>query len=400
MKKNLQKVVIGATAGALAVATFAIVTPASAAPTKGVIQVGAVCDTTGPVQFPESCAAAKAYLDKINAAGGINGYTFNYNQADGGGSAATTATAVQRLINSNGVQVFVGGSGTNVCTAGSALMKAKGIYDIEGFAADDGCWASSNAMPMNTGGTLGYIAVLNSLFTMRNKAKVCTMIPNTPTIGNARRVIAAYEKSTGNKIAAELLWNPGGDLTPMVASAKANGCTAVGLIGIEPVYVGVLRTAQAQQAFTAGDSTAFSTGYTSSLVTALGSLGEGLMASSEFLPWSSTNPALKEFLALQKSAGFSLSSQAEGGYLAAKIFVDRVKTITGPVNAASIGKALATSSNVSTYGMTAKPFTWGVFNVSSQYVQIKGGKWAVPYAKWYTPNLTNAQVKALVTGQG
>lgn len=363
------------------------------------IKVGGICDATGPTPFPEACQAAKSYFDSVNAAGGINGHTIEYTIEDGGGSAATSTTAAARLVNSTGVQALVGGASLSGCVAADKLLKDNGLYSLEGFGADNGCWTSTSIMPMNTGALLGYFPLLHYVFDVAKAQKVCVMIPNTPAIETARSAIKAYEASSGHQIAAELLWNPGGDLTPLASQAKSADCDGVILIGVDPVYVGVLQTAQSQGAFTGAESAIFSTGFTATLPQSLGANGEGVTASSEFEPWSGDSAALKEFKDLQAKDGFALSTVSEGGYLSAKLFVDALKGIQGDITTESIGKALSGMKNADTGGLTAAPITWGTYNVGSKFVQIKDGQWTTSSDEWYTPDLTAEQAAQIAAGQ-
>lgn len=391
-----------AAAAALATLTLAACSSSgsgSGSGSKGTIKVGGICDKTGPTPFPEACEAAKAYFDSVNSGGGVNGYKIDYVTGDGAGSAATSSSLGARMVTSDNVQAFVGGASLSGCTSITKLITTKKLYSLEGFAADNGCWASDHIMPTNTGALLGYLPLLHYLFDVEKKTAVCTMIPNTPSIGTARNAIKVFENQSGHKIKAELLWNPGGDLTPLVSSAKSNACDGVVLIGVNPVYVSVLTTAKSQKAFAGNQAALFSTGYTESLPKSLGATGEGAVTSSEFVAWSGDDKNLAEFKSLQAKAKFALSSISEGGYLAAKLFVDALKGIKGDITTEAIGKAMSGMKDADTHGLTAKKFTWGTYNVSSQYVQIKDGKWVPVSDDFYTPDLTADQAASIARGK-
>ncbi|MFG3292553.1 ABC transporter substrate-binding protein [Streptomyces sp. NPDC048179] len=363
------------------------------------IKVGGICDATGPTPFPESCQAAKAYFDQVNSDGGVNGHTIEYSIEDGGGSAATSTTAAARLVNSKGVEAFVGGASLSGCVAADKLLTSRGVYSLEGFGADNGCWTSTHIMPMNTGSLLGYFPLLHYVFDVAKDKRVCVMIPNTPAIGTARSAISTFERSSGHKITAELLWNPGGDLTPLASKAKSSHCDGDVLIGVDPVYVGTLQAAKAQKSFTGAESAVFSTGYTATLPKSLGANGNGLTASSEFEPWSGDSASLADFRKLQAKEGFPLSTVSEGGYLSAKLFVDAVKGIKGDVTTASIGKALSGMKDADTGGLTATPMTWGRYNIGSKFVEIRGGSWTTSSDEWYSPELTTKQARQIAAGR-
>ena len=78
-------------------------------------------------------------------------------------------------------------------------------------------------------------------------------------------------------------------------------------------------------------------------------------------------------------AKLDLTSFGQGGYLAARIMVDALKTVKGDYTQESVTQAMLAASYTSTmFGVPFKftPFVAGAQgNTSSKIVQIKGGKW-------------------------
>src|SRR5690349_8822485 len=96
-----------AAAGAVALS----LTPALAQQT---IKVGSVLSVTGPASFlgaPED-KTMRMYVDKINAAGGINGKKIELIIYDDGGDANKARTFATRLVDDDKVVAMVGGSTT------------------------------------------------------------------------------------------------------------------------------------------------------------------------------------------------------------------------------------------------------------------------------------------------
>ena len=101
-----------AAAGALALS----LTPALAQQT---IKVGSVLSVTGPASFlgaPED-KTMRMYVDKINAAGGVNGKKIELIIYDDGGDANKARTFATRLVDDDKVVAMVGGSTTGTSMA-------------------------------------------------------------------------------------------------------------------------------------------------------------------------------------------------------------------------------------------------------------------------------------------
>jgi branched-chain amino acid transport system substrate-binding protein len=101
-----------AAAGAVALS----LTPALAQQT---IKVGSVLSVTGPASFlgaPED-KTMRMYVDKINAAGGINGKKIELIIYDDGGDANKARTFATRLVDDDKVVAMVGGSTTGTSMA-------------------------------------------------------------------------------------------------------------------------------------------------------------------------------------------------------------------------------------------------------------------------------------------
>ncbi|WTN37510.1 ABC transporter substrate-binding protein [Streptomyces sp. NBC_00631] len=244
------------------------------------------------------------------------------------------------------------------CTQVGRLVAGNKVYALEGQSADSACWNTPYATPLNSGPKLSL--AVSSYFLMKNLGgeDVCTMWnsreDSNKALNNFQRIL---KKLTGRELRKVLSWN-GGDLTPILTQVRQNGCKAVLLGGTSATYVSLMQAA-ANQGLTNGSIVwlGLGTGYTEKVANSVRT--SGYWSNSEFLPWSLDTSALEEFRDLQKEHGFSLDSTAESGYTAAKLFVTALKGIKGKIDRKSVGTALRSMKNVSTDGLTAKPFTWG-----------------------------------------
>ncbi|MFA6422578.1 MAG: ABC transporter substrate-binding protein [Candidatus Buchananbacteria bacterium] len=76
---------------------------------KPEIKIGFIGAMTGPLAKYGAYEATQLAIDNINAAGGINGMPVKLIAEDGKGDSATAVTAMNKLINVDGVKVILGG---------------------------------------------------------------------------------------------------------------------------------------------------------------------------------------------------------------------------------------------------------------------------------------------------
>lgn len=93
------------------------------------IRIGSVLSATGPASFlgePEA-ETLKLYVDRINAAGGVNGDRLELIVYDDGGDASKAHTFATRLVEEDEVVAIVGGSTTGSTMAMIPIMEDAGL---------------------------------------------------------------------------------------------------------------------------------------------------------------------------------------------------------------------------------------------------------------------------------
>lgn len=93
------------------------------------IKIGSFLSASGPAAFlgdPEK-KVLKLYVDKINAAGGINGRPLELIVYDDGGRADKALSFAKRLLSNDRVDVIVGGSTTATTMASIKLIDGAGV---------------------------------------------------------------------------------------------------------------------------------------------------------------------------------------------------------------------------------------------------------------------------------
>ncbi|MDE0160281.1 MAG: ABC transporter substrate-binding protein [Acidimicrobiaceae bacterium] len=352
------------------------------------IRVGNVSSLTGAGLFPEASVAAKAVFDRVNASGGIGGRPIELIIEDDGGSPEGAATAGRKLVEQDNVVAMVGSASILECAVNSGFYAEQGVYSIQGTGVDPLCFLSSNISPVNTGPFTGITVSLYYASETLALDRVCNInlfvIPDlAPAFDGA---VARWESITGKSLtlrvkAATLEDDP----TPLMLQARDAGCQAVVIDGVEPHALAVGRAIDAQNL---SDIVwiGLTSYYTDAIASQLGSAGNGLRANSEFEPYGSDSPALDDWKALMTNAGVPLTSFAQGGYLAATVFVEALRGIDGEVTRESVAAAMLDLEPYET-PLLGTPYTFGpgdahAPNQASKFVELRDGQWVTAADDW------------------
>jgi branched-chain amino acid transport system substrate-binding protein len=363
------------------------------------IKVGAISALSGPITIADPQNTAKAYFKYINAHGGINGHPIDYISLDDAANPANAATDARQLVEQDGVVAEVGGSSLLECAVNANFYVQQKVLDIPGIGVDQDCFGSPDVSPVNTGPFNGTEAGLEYLYKDLHKTKLCDIGNNVSASYNAGVIasIKKWEASTGQKVLlTDLSIVPGkSNMTTYVLEAKKHGCTGVvwGLTSTAPQLVQAAHT----QGINFSDPSSpkdvawigLTTIYSSQLATALGASGNGLMSESEFepaTPQDANAPGIAAWESVAKAGGAPISSTGEGGYVAAKLFVDVAKTIKGAITRASFTAAMhKVSDYVSPLTGTPYSFTPGPAHNSNRAIKVvilKGGVWQSLTSNW------------------
>jgi branched-chain amino acid transport system substrate-binding protein len=128
-----------AVASILSVLILGVVWGAAAPANKGTIKVGAIFAVTGPAANlggPEE-KTAKMFVDKLNAAGGINGQKITLIVKDSGGSTDKAISLAKQLIDEDKVLAIVGPSTSGETTAIKSLCQESETLLVSCAAAEE-----------------------------------------------------------------------------------------------------------------------------------------------------------------------------------------------------------------------------------------------------------------------
>jgi branched-chain amino acid transport system substrate-binding protein len=352
------------------------------------VRVGNVSSLTGGALFPEASAAAKAVFDRVNGGGGIGGRPLELIIEDDGGTPEGAAAAARKLVQQDDVVAMVGSASTLECVVNTGLYAETGVYSIQGTGVDPLCFLSSNISPVNTGPYAGITVSLYYASETLGFENVCNVnlfvVPDLAPAFDA--AVARWEALTGKtltfRIAAATLAD---DPTPLMLQARDAGCEAVVIDGVEPHALAVGRAIEAQGL---GDITwiGLTSYYTDAIAEQLGSAGNGLQANSEFEPYGSDAAVLDDWRQLMTDSGVALTSFAQGGYLAATIFVETIAGIDGEITRESVAAALAALHRYDT-PLLGTPYSFGdapihAPNQASKFVVLQDGAWVTALDEW------------------
>ena len=346
------------------------------------ILVGAVSSLTGPAPFPDVPGAAQAVFDRVNAEGGINGRPIEFLSEDDGADPARAAQAARRLVDESGVVAMVGSASLVECAANAAFYAQRDVVSVMGTGIEPVCFETPNIAPVNNGTIQGYASLLYFASEELGREKVCPVILKTPGLTEPYlELIERWEQETGS-VAAHVDTSVvlGDDPTPAILAVRDAGCDAVVFNANEPVAVAFMNVVAQQGLLDAADWLTLTSAYSETAVDTLRAQGTlGLYANSEFLPFTSDDPALDAWRTTLTDADVPRTSLSIGGYVSAEILVEVLRSIEGEITRESVADAFRSLDEVEN-PLMGMPFTFGAAqahnpNRASMMVQATEDGW-------------------------
>ncbi|WP_448956699.1 ABC transporter substrate-binding protein [Labrys neptuniae] len=363
---------------------------AEAAPAcpNGPIQVGSVSTLTGPADFSDGPKAAKAVFDQLNAAGGINGCKIEYTMADDKGDPQVAAQAARDLIDNKNVVALAGGAGLIDCQVNAGTYKRNEVLAVQGVGVDAMCFNAPSIAPVNVGPYTLTTAMLRYADTQLKHDKLCAFFI---IIGGTQEAYAQavkrWEALSGKKIHLLDMTLPiQGDLTPYLIKARDAGCQAVLTNQVEPGVVQIINTADAQK-IQGIDWVFLAPAYTDQVAKALAKTKQPVYAGTEWEPYTEASAANADWIATMEKAGLPKTAFAQGGYLAAKVMVDTIAAVDGPVTREAVTAKLA-EGKPTRYAISGSPYVFGTAPrhapmQATKVMQLADGKWTVKTPDWF-----------------
>lgn len=288
--------------------------------------------------FPEAPQAVQAVFDEYNAAGGLNGRPLEYNVCDDKVDPAASAQCQKDAL-SAGAVAMVGSSSLLDCAVNWKTWIDNDMVSLSGTGVDPYCFGTSNVAPANTGPFFDGQATIQQAFLDGNK-EICGLFATAdPSTKQAYvDMVANWEAFSGQKMAAvDDSVGYGADYTSNVSALISGAnCDSFVFLGVGPDVLGMINVLT-QQGIKAPVYVQTSCYYPEFAASAA-SYGGEISVPAEFAPLD--DAANDDFKALMDSAGVPQSSFAQGGYLAAKNFIQILETIEGDtIDAAAVTAA-------------------------------------------------------------
>jgi branched-chain amino acid transport system substrate-binding protein len=353
-----------------------------AAEEKTPIKVGAV---SSAAVFPDSINGVKAYFNMINSSGGIRNRKLVLIEADDKGDPAAAKEAARRLVEDEGIVANVGSASVMECSVNADYYVRNGVTSIQGIGVDPACFDSPNISPVNTGPFIGLATALQFASDVLKRDKICVVTFHGPGMADVYdRVIAKWSAVSRKKLVlVDHNFQLDDDPTPFVLKTKRAGCQAVVFTGIEPMIIAWVKAARLKRIEDI-DWIFLTPAYTDGVAKALGPLGNGIYAMSEFEPWS--NQSLGVWRHIMARSKVPVTSFSEGGYLAAEVFVNALRSIRGEINRESVTQAMKKLRHYNT-PLAGTPYSFGPgdrhnSNRATLAMRLDDGRWSIAHKQW------------------
>lgn len=230
----------------------------SSSPAPGVdvqthtIDIGASAPKTGPNSlFGEGSVAAQAYVDYVNAHGGINGWKLNYTVLDDKYEPSLAVSDLHQLL-SDHIFAVAALVGTPTNSADIPILKAADVPDI-GFSMDTGVLAHEG-ITTPEGLFFGYQVPFDEITAFQVEflskdlhATTISLAYTQDTPGEGAEPGVPYEvKKLGMKLAANVGYNPNAtDFSGYAAKLASAGAPYLMDFGEPPNVIGLLKACAA-----------------------------------------------------------------------------------------------------------------------------------------------------------
>jgi branched-chain amino acid transport system substrate-binding protein len=356
--------------------------------TKGLpdIAVGAISSLSGPVAFPESSDAVRAYFNVVNANGGIQGRALRLTVEDDRGTPEAAHAAAAKLLQTHNVVAMVGSASIVDCASNATTYEKSAVVAIQGTGVEAGCFTASNIAPVNTGPYLSAYTALDFAVAQLHSKRPCVMVLNLGAVPTFERVLAQWAKNAKQPAPVAIVFSPGDDQAPLLARVQQEKCDAVVHSGVEPMVLDWVAKSRKIDGFASMPQIFLTPAYTQKVAQVLAGGNDNIYAMSEFEPWSSRSGSLSDWSYTMTKAKVPLSSFSQGGYSAAQVFVRVLRSIKGPITRESVTEAFKTMAPIDV-PMLGTPYIFGKAtqhnpNHATLPLKLVDGKWRIAHYTW------------------
>ncbi|MFJ3391652.1 ABC transporter substrate-binding protein [Leifsonia aquatica] len=357
------------------------------------IVVGSVNTKSGAATFPEAAQAAAAVFAAQNAKGGINGHKIDYRSLDDKGDPATASANAREIVGSDEAVAMVGSASLIECEINAKYYEQQKILSIPGVGVDTGCFDSPNISPANVGPFNDMTLTLYWGSEVAKLDNICVLLEIAGSTRPAyQKAIDKWTEITGKKplYIDDTVPYGASDYTPYIVKAKDAGCKALAINPVEPDAIAQVKAANAQ-GWNDVSWLYLTSVYSDNFAKAVSDAGAGIYVPAEFYPFTDASSDInKDWRDLMTKNDIPLTSFSQGGYLAAKYFIQVAEGIKGDITRESVTKALHDMSAI-TNPMVGTPYTFGTAkahdgNTAGWPIKLVTGKnaWELNGDDWIT----------------
>lgn len=347
------------------------------------IKIGSWITLTGPIAaygIPQR-EGFEAYIKMINDRGGVKGRKFEYVVEDNAYNPQRTVTAARKLVDRDQVLAIVHPLGTAQSLA--AFDYVLGEAKVPILLPQAGLVDWWRPVRENLYGVLVYYEA-HGRAVGRWAAK-----DNHKNIVVVHTALSAFESVAKEVVVGHKSVRQDGtlDLYPVKFATADYGPIVLdilrkkpdGVIGILPQGETIALAKELRQQGSKIELYSYGPASTNSLIDTGGAAVEGLKALAHVVPPNSETPSVREYR--EALAKYSPNEKPDYGSLFswanAKIFVEAVRRIDGPINRANLVKAMETLKNYETGILPPVTFSpqQHLGTLGLQRVEVKGGKW-------------------------
>lgn len=338
------------------------------------IVIGSVNTISGPATFPEASEAAAAVFDAFNEAGGLDGRKIDYKTLDDKGDPATAKASARELVGSDGAVALVGSASLIECEINSNYYEQEGILSLPGIGVDTGCFNSENISPANVGPFNDMTLTLQYGSEVLGLDDICVLLEIAgSTRPTYQAAIDKWTEITGKepKYVDDTVPYGASDYTPYIVKAREEGCKALAINPVEPDAIGQVKAANAQ----GWDDVTWlylTSVYSENFADAIDNAGAGIYVPAEFYPFTDENEINKEWRDLMEANDIALTAFSQGGYLAAKYFIEVLEGMDGDITRETVSEALKNMEPIEN-PMSGTPYVFGVDNTAGWPIVLKSG---------------------------
>ncbi|GLU89436.1 MULTISPECIES: ABC transporter substrate-binding protein [Agromyces] len=307
------------------------------------IVVGSVNTKSGPATFPEASLAAAAVFDAFNEAGGLDGRKIEYKSLDDKGDPASASAAAREIVGSDEAVAMVGSASLIECEINAQYYEQEQILSIPGIGVDTGCFSTPNIAPANVGPFNDMTLTLYYGSEVLGLDDICVLLEIAgSTRPTYQAAIDRWTEVTGKEpiYVDDTVPYGASDYTPYIVKAKDAGCKAVAVNPVEPDAIGQVKAAAAQ----GWDDVTWlylTSVYSENFAKAVSDVGAGVYVPAEFYPFTDAESDVnKEWRELMEANDIPLTSFSQGGFLAAKYFIEVLEGMDGDITRETVTKAL------------------------------------------------------------